>query len=143
MMSITIGFIIRASNMPNLNHRRFRGSRIFGMITATVRNTPAMHSDHMRTGLSPIKGHRPIIRKTTKKTIPNERFEPTSTSEWSFVSIIFVSSLMNVNGCRKFAVCCARIVIMLLLISVNNVKYQGQISEYYNHMFRFSVKVTG
>ena len=72
---ITIGATIEPKSLPNLNHSIFNGVNNLELIKPKIKKIMAIKIDQTLSGFSFIKGHRDIIKKTKKKTIPKLRFE--------------------------------------------------------------------
>jgi hypothetical protein len=72
---ITIGATIEPKSLPNLNHIIFNGVNNLEFIKPKIKKIIATKIDQTLNGFSLVKGHRDIIKKTKKKTIPKLRFE--------------------------------------------------------------------
>ena len=72
---ITTGETIFPKNNPNLNQRLFNGVSIFALAIPNIRKIIETANDHILIFPSLINGHKAIIKKNVKKTIPKLLFE--------------------------------------------------------------------
>ena len=73
---MTIGEIIFPKNMPNLNQILLSGVNIFEFIKPSVKKIIDTIKDQILISLPLNKGHKDIIKNTTKKTIPKFLLDP-------------------------------------------------------------------
>ena len=73
---MTIGAIMEPNTIPNLNHRMFNGVNSFEFIRPKIKKIIAIMIDQILGMPSYVSGHKDMIKKTTKKTIPKLLFEP-------------------------------------------------------------------
>ena len=71
IMNRTMGEIIFPNNSPNLIQIFLKGFRTLEFKIPSIKNISAITIDHSLTFPSFIIGHIDIIKKTTKKSIPN------------------------------------------------------------------------
>ena len=80
---ITIGETIFPKKIPNLNHKIFKGVNSLEFMNPKVKKITAIIIAHNLYVLISSKGQKPIMIKTTKKTIPKFLLE------LLFISIIY------------------------------------------------------
>ena len=80
---ITTGAIKFPKKIPNLNQTLFKGVRIFELSIPKIKKINDIIIDQILISFPLRAGHKPIAKKTTKKTIPKLRFEPI------FISLYF------------------------------------------------------
>ena len=68
-IAITIGAIKFPKKIPNLNQALLRGVSTFEFNNPRTRNITEIITDQFRISPLFISGHKPMIKKTTKKTI--------------------------------------------------------------------------
>jgi len=74
IIPITIGAITIPNNSPNLDHNTFKGVSIFEFNIPRNKNINAIIRDQNLTEPPFANGHKPIIKKTIKKTKPKLLF---------------------------------------------------------------------
>tara|TARA_B100000686_G_C16423242_1_gene778248 strand:- start:201 stop:437 length:237 start_codon:yes stop_codon:yes gene_type:complete len=74
-MPIAIGAKIDPRKIPNLNQILFNGNNKFELIKPKNKNINEIEIDQILKDSSFNKGHKEIMRKTTKKVIPKLLFE--------------------------------------------------------------------
>ena len=72
---MTIGEIIAPKIIPNLNQSKLSGVKSFEFINPKIKKTAETIADQILIEPSEVKGHKLIIKNTTKKTKPKLRFE--------------------------------------------------------------------
>ena len=70
-----MGATIAPKIIPNLNQSIFNGVKSFDFINPKIKKIKEIITDQILIGFSYVKGHRPTIKKTMKKTKPKFRFE--------------------------------------------------------------------
>ena len=83
IIPITTGAIKFPKKIPNLNQTLFKGVRIFELNIPKIKKINDIIIDQILISLPLRVGHKPIAKKTTKKTIPELRLEPI------FISLYF------------------------------------------------------
>ena len=76
IMPIMIGAIKFPNNMPNLNHALFKGVRNLEFKSPRIKKINDMVIDQILIAWSFKIGHKPIVKKTIKKTTPKLLFDP-------------------------------------------------------------------
>ena len=70
-----MGATIAPKIIPNLNQSIFNGVKSFDFINPKIKKIKEIITDQILIGISYVKGHKPTIKKTMKKTKPKFRFE--------------------------------------------------------------------
>ena len=73
--TITTGATTEPKILPNLNHNLFKGVKKFELINPKIKKIMATIMDQTLNVFSYNRGHKDMIKKTKKKTIPKLRFE--------------------------------------------------------------------
>ena len=76
MIPITIGATKFPKKIPNLNQVLLKGVRIFELNNPNIRKINDIITDQILISFSFKIGHKPINKKTIKKTIPKLLFDP-------------------------------------------------------------------
>ena len=89
-----MGETIEPNKIPNLNHSLFSGINNLELRTPKTKKITAMTNDHNLKSSPDFKGHKAIIKNTTKNTNPKLLFDEDFISEFDVMMLAILSILI-------------------------------------------------